>query len=40
LLRANVLTTQVAASFPLADVAQAVAKAETPGREGKVLLRM
>jgi NADPH2:quinone reductase len=40
LLRAGVLTTIVQATFPLDQVAQAVRLAETPGRHGKVLLRM
>ncbi len=40
LMRAGVLTTQVEASYSLDEIAQAVAKAETPGRKGKVLLRI
>src|SRR5207237_4201624 len=40
LLRAGVLTTQVEASYLLDDIAQAVQKAETPGRHGKVRLRI
>jgi NADPH:quinone reductase-like Zn-dependent oxidoreductase len=40
LLRADVLTTPVGASFPLAEVRDAVRAAEQPGRAGKVLLRM
>ena len=40
LLRADVLTTPVGASFPLAEVRDAVRAAEQPGRGGKVLLRM
>ncbi len=40
LLRDKVLTTDVAAAYPLADIAEAVARAEAPGRVGKVLLRM
>jgi NADPH:quinone reductase-like Zn-dependent oxidoreductase len=40
LLRANVLTAHVGATYPLDDIGAAVEKAETPGRPGKVLLRM
>jgi NADPH:quinone reductase-like Zn-dependent oxidoreductase len=40
LLRANVLTTKVESVLDLHEVAQAVQKAETPGRLGKVLLRI
>src|SRR5262249_25102340 len=40
LLRAGVLTTQVEASHSLDEIAEAVQKAETPGRHGKVLLRI
>jgi NADPH:quinone reductase-like Zn-dependent oxidoreductase len=40
LLRAGVLTSEVAASFPLEQIQDAVRQAETPGRQGKVLLRM
>jgi NADPH:quinone reductase len=40
LLRAGVLTSEVAGSFPLEDFKAAVEKAEAPGRQGKVLLRM
>jgi NADPH:quinone reductase-like Zn-dependent oxidoreductase len=40
LMRANVLTTHVAASFPLADHAQAIRQSEGASREGKVLLRI
>jgi NADPH:quinone reductase-like Zn-dependent oxidoreductase len=39
LLRAGVLTTPVAAVFPLTDIQAAVRHAEEPGRAGKVLLR-
>src|SRR5262249_7196284 len=40
LLRADVLTTHVEATYGLDEIAQAVMKAETPGRQGKVLLRL
>src|SRR5262249_40802835 len=40
LLRAGVLTSEVGASFPLEQVQDAVRQAETPGRHGKVLLRI
>jgi len=40
LLRAGVLTTPVQATFPLARVADAARLAETPGRNGKVLLHL
>jgi NADPH:quinone reductase len=40
LLRAKVLTTEVGATYSLDDIAAAVEKAETPGRQGKVLLRL
>jgi NADPH:quinone reductase-like Zn-dependent oxidoreductase len=40
LLRAGVLTSEVAASFPLEQIKDAVQLAQTPGRQGKVLLRM
>jgi NADPH2:quinone reductase len=40
LLRAGVLTTPVQEVFPLDRVADAVRLAETPGRHGKVLLRV
>jgi NADPH:quinone reductase-like Zn-dependent oxidoreductase len=39
-LRAGVLTSEVGASFPLDEIKAAVERAETPGRQGKVLLRM
>jgi NADPH:quinone reductase-like Zn-dependent oxidoreductase len=40
LLRAGVLTSEVAASFPLEEIKSAVREAARPGRHGKVLLRM
>jgi NADPH:quinone reductase-like Zn-dependent oxidoreductase len=40
LLRAGVLTSPVAATFSMDQVAQAVARAEEPGRAGKILLRL
>src|SRR5262245_4594402 len=40
LMRAGVLTTHVEASFKLDEIAQAVQKADTAGRLGKVLLRI
>jgi NADPH:quinone reductase-like Zn-dependent oxidoreductase len=40
LMRAGVLTSTVAASFPLDRIDEAVRLAEAPGRPGKVLLRM
>jgi NADPH:quinone reductase-like Zn-dependent oxidoreductase len=40
LLRAGVLTSEVGASFPLEEIKAAVERAEAPGRQGKVLLRM
>jgi hypothetical protein len=40
LLRAGVLTTHVEASFSLDEIAQAVRKADAPGRLGKVLLKI
>ncbi len=40
LMAAGVLTSEVAASFPLDQVLTAVQSAATPGRTGKVLLRM
>src|SRR5262249_40378246 len=39
LLRAGVLTTHVEASYTVDQIAEAVRRAETPGRQGKVLLR-
>lgn len=40
LLRAGVLTSEVAASFPMADISAAIQLAQAPGRHGKVLLRL
>jgi NADPH:quinone reductase len=40
LIRSGVLTTEVAATFPLNDVRAAVRLAASPGRQGKVLLRI
>jgi NADPH:quinone reductase-like Zn-dependent oxidoreductase len=40
LLASKVLTSEAAASFPLEEVRAAVKHAESPGRSGKVLLRM
>jgi len=40
LLTAEVLTSAVAASFPLEEIHRAVEKAAAPGLQGKVLLRM
>jgi NADPH:quinone reductase-like Zn-dependent oxidoreductase len=40
LLREGVLTTEVGATFPLDQVREAVRLAATPGRQGKVLLRI
>jgi NADPH:quinone reductase-like Zn-dependent oxidoreductase len=40
LMRAAILTSDIGASYPLDDVRTAVEMAETPGRKGKVLLRM
>ena len=40
LLRAGVLTTEVAASYPIDDIRTAVQQAEMPGKPGKVLLRL
>jgi NADPH:quinone reductase-like Zn-dependent oxidoreductase len=40
LLASKVLTSETAAAFPLEEVRAAVKQAETPGRSGKVLLRM
>lgn len=39
LMRAGILTTQVGPTFPLEQAAEAVRRAETVGRTGKVLLR-
>ena len=40
LLRDGVLTTEVGATFPMDRVREAVQQAATPGRQGKVLLRI
>jgi len=40
LLRAGVLTSAVGATFPLEQIHDAVREAQTPGRQGKVLLRI
>jgi NADPH:quinone reductase-like Zn-dependent oxidoreductase len=40
LLRAGVVTTEVGTTFPLAEVRAAVRQAATPGRHGKVLLKI
>jgi NADPH2:quinone reductase len=40
LMREGVLTTEVGATFPLDKVREAVRQAATPGRHGKVLLRL
>jgi NADPH:quinone reductase-like Zn-dependent oxidoreductase len=40
LMREGVLVSKVAATFPLEQIADAVRAAETPGRHGKVLLRI
>jgi NADPH:quinone reductase len=40
LLREGVLTSEVGATFGLDEIRAAVERAETPGRQGKVLLRM
>jgi NADPH:quinone reductase-like Zn-dependent oxidoreductase len=40
LLKAGVLTTEVAASFPMAEIKSAVSLAAKPGRHGKVLVRI
>jgi NADPH:quinone reductase-like Zn-dependent oxidoreductase len=40
LIGEGVLASQVAASFPLEQIHQAVEQAELPGRAGKILLRM
>jgi NADPH:quinone reductase-like Zn-dependent oxidoreductase len=40
LLEAGVLTSEVGAAFPLDEIQAAVRQAETPGRQGKVLLRL
>ena len=40
LLRAGILTTEVGTSYPLDRIQEAVRAAETPGRRGKVFLRI
>jgi NADPH:quinone reductase-like Zn-dependent oxidoreductase len=40
LMRAGVLVTEVGPSYPLERIAEAVRRAEEPGRKGKVLLRL
>jgi NADPH:quinone reductase-like Zn-dependent oxidoreductase len=40
LMTVGVLTTEVGASYPLDEILSAVKHADTPGRSGKVLLRM
>ena len=40
LMKANVLTTDVGTTFALKDIAAAARQADTPGRAGKVLLRI
>jgi NADPH:quinone reductase-like Zn-dependent oxidoreductase len=40
LLRAGVLTSEVAASYPLEEIKAAVERAAAPGRSGKILLRI
>jgi NADPH:quinone reductase-like Zn-dependent oxidoreductase len=40
LMRAGVLTTEAGTPFPLEQIKEAVRQAETPGRGGKVLLRI
>ena len=40
LMREKVVDTQIGASFPIEQVAEAVRQAEAPGRPGKVLLRI
>jgi len=39
-MQAGVLTSEVGASFPLADIQAAVRQAAKAGRQGKVLLRI
>ncbi|MFN4259640.1 MAG: zinc-dependent alcohol dehydrogenase family protein, partial [Gemmataceae bacterium] len=39
LMRKNVLTSPIAGTYGLADIAVAVQQAETPGREGKIILK-
>jgi NADPH:quinone reductase-like Zn-dependent oxidoreductase len=40
LMASGILTTDVTAAFPLEEIQSAVRQAETPGRGGKILLRM
>ena len=40
LMAKGVLTTEIGPTFPLEDIKDAVRQASTPGRSGKVLLRM
>ena len=40
LMASGILTTDVAASFPMEEIQPAVRQAEMPGRAGKILLRM
>ena len=40
LIRSGVLATEVGATFPLNDIRAAVREADSPGRQGKVLLRV
>lgn len=40
LMRADVLVTEVGKTFPIEDIKTAVQMAETPGRPGKVLIRL
>jgi NADPH:quinone reductase-like Zn-dependent oxidoreductase len=40
LIRAGVLTSDIGTSFPLEQIQEAVRQAETPGRQGKILLRI
>src|SRR5262249_52985703 len=40
LMREGILTSEIAQPFPLEEVRAAVQQAETPSREGKVLLRL
>jgi NADPH2:quinone reductase len=40
LLRVGVLTSEIGATYPLEEIQTAVRQAQTPGRQGKVLLRL
>jgi NADPH:quinone reductase-like Zn-dependent oxidoreductase len=40
LIAQGILTTEIAATFPLDRISEAVKAAETPGRQGKILLKM